>query len=1458
MFWSGVIGVVFLLLQGTTASTCYSESIYLLAVNSQPLGGTTETLCVQLRPINTLSVKVILNHKGTGRILLKDSHIGHDDYRCVQFQVPDVNMETETVINLEINEGPVFLNKTTKILIKPRKELIIIQTDKPIYKPGQTVKFRIVSLNSDFLNYNQMFSIIELKDPNSNRIGQWLQLSTVKGLLDLSYPTSPKAAYGIYTITAMNEKNDAITQSFEIKDYVLPKFEVTVQLPPVVSILESSATLEICAKYTYGKPVNGSVKAVLCRNSYKYWWFSSSSDQPPDICKNINMMTGKSGCASTLIDLNDFALTSAQYQDVIQANADVEEYGTGVVLSGSSSMSITANILTITFEDSPPAFKLGIQYEGKIKVTNWDSTPMKNKEVYLNIRYGDKSIVKKLLTDVNGIARFTLETSLWGLTTVTLEAKTQEANQVFNMVGNTRTPYYPTAYLSLEPFYSKSMSFITLEQPAKPFSCNKNAVVTARYLIQGSGLKQQQHDLHFYYMVVSRGRVVQYGHSEIHVRPRRENRGQVSFRLQRVELLAPVAQVVIYTILANGEVIADSMDFPVEQCLPNKVSLNFRCTSELPGSQTPMVLKAYPGSLCSVRAVDQSVLLLSPEKELTIQSVFDLLPVQTLSGYPYNIIDEDMNPCSNNPGIMPFGLFRSSMPIYYPDNGKIDVYNIFRAIGLKIISNAVIKKPTICYGPMLYRKDAVVMDEMALPMAMSFAPTSGMAGAEVAPSAQPITTIRTFFPETWIWDLVPIGKSGMKRVNKTVPDSITTWEAEAFCTSPIGFGVAPRVELTAFQPFFVSLTMPSSVIRGEVFVLKATVFSYLQTCMMIKVTLAESQQFTAEVLQSCTKTCCMCADESLTFSWNIKALVLGELEISVTAEAVQSSEMCGNNKVMVPQRGRIDTVINTLQVLAEGTKHTKTFNVLLCPSDSVIQKTVSLDLPLVYVSDSATASVSVLGDLMGRALKNLDSLLAMPYGCGEQNMLLFAPNIFILQYLESSSQLTPEIRSKAEIFLVSGYQRELTYKHNDGSYSAFGMSDPSGNTWLTAFVMKSFGSAKHYIFIDQVFVDQAGAWLRTQQQTNGCFASVGQLFHMDMKGGVNDEVTLSAYIIAALLELGTSTDDPVVANGLWCLKTAYPDLTSTYALALLSYTFSLAKDQDMKNTLLSILNNKAITSVNGRHWSRDNVQAVDSLEVEMTSYVLLAVLTEPMLPGYDISYAASIVQWLAQQQNAFGGFASTQDTVVALQALALYSTATFSPTGNVIVTVTSESGESIEFTVDQSNRLLYQESELEEIPSEYLVKAEGQGCVYAQFTLNYNIPPEPTYPSFSISATTRGECSLPNPTIYVIVNIKYIGIRDQTNMVIINVKLLSGFKLEEGSVKQLNSMISNGSVKSVDTADGNVIIYLNNLRQDEPMSYSLVIVREFEVQNLKPAVLKVYDYYETGDQAVTEYTSPCV
>lgn len=123
-------------------------------------------------------------------------------------------------------------------------------------------------------------------------------------------------------------------------------------------------------------------------------------------------------------------------------------------------------------------------------------------------------------------------------------------------------------------------------------------------------------------------------------------------------------------------------------------------------------------------------------------------------------------------------------------------------------------------------------------------------------------------------------------------------------------------------------------------------------------------------------------------------------------------------------------------------------------------------------------------------MKNIDQLIRKPYGCGEQNMLNFVPNIVIMDYLQSTNQLTPAVQSKAKRFMELGYQRQLSFKHDDGSYSAFGKSDKIGSTWLTAFVVRSFLQAERHIQVEQKIILDALDWLRDNQAANGSFPEV--------------------------------------------------------------------------------------------------------------------------------------------------------------------------------------------------------------------------------------------------------------------------------------------------------------------------------------------------------------------------------
>lgn len=95
-------------------------------------------------------------------------------------------------------------------------------------------------------------------------------------------------------------------------------------------------------------------------------------------------------------------------------------------------------------------------------------------------------------------------------------------------------------------------------------------------------------------------------------------------------------------------------------------------------------------------------------------------------------------------------------------------------------------------------------------------------------------------------------ESGTVNTAVKVPDTITTWDADAFCLSSEGFGLAPGLQFTVFQPFFLELILPYSIIRGEQFQLKATVFSYLTKCIMVRCFLLFSSRQTIPDTTVCT------------------------------------------------------------------------------------------------------------------------------------------------------------------------------------------------------------------------------------------------------------------------------------------------------------------------------------------------------------------------------------------------------------------------------------------------------------------------------------------------------------------------------------------------------------------------------------------------------------------------------
>jgi hypothetical protein len=65
---------------------------------------------------------------------------------------------------------------------------------------------------------------------------------------------------------------------------------------------------------------------------------------------------------------------------------------------------------------------------------------------------------------------------------------------------------------------------------------------------------------------------------------------------------------------------------------------------------------------------------------------------------------------------------------------------------------------------------------------------------------------------------------------------------------------------------------------------------------------------------------------------------------------------------------------------------------------------------------------------MGPAMSNLDNLVELPTGCGEQNMIKFAPLVSVTKYLSDTSQLSAKITNLAQEYLKIGKLRHFFQK----------------------------------------------------------------------------------------------------------------------------------------------------------------------------------------------------------------------------------------------------------------------------------------------------------------------------------------------------------------------------------------------------------------------------------------------
>ncbi|MEA1985714.1 MAG: alpha-2-macroglobulin family protein [Euryarchaeota archaeon] len=1282
------------------------------------------------------------------------------------FDVPEVEEGSYTLTATPVGSDTAFTTTVQVVQNNP----IFIETDKPIYKPGQTIHGRLLCLNNNLVPLVQE-TIVEITDAKGIKVFKDKLTSNKYGVASFDLPLASELNLGTWKVKATSGSSTSVVD-IQVEKYVLPKFDLDISTTQDWFLVDDPITGTVSADYFFGKDVVGEVSIEASRyvgTWEEYATFSSSLDE-----------------GSVEFELPAVEYVAGTYgaggQGSLMLNIMVTDTG-GHSEEMTKLLTIAQSPLVLQLIPESSSIKPGMPLQVLVVTRDPGSSPVET-DVSVTARFRDRNYDEitrqESVTTENGAALLTFE--------VPEDVQSVALSATADGVQTSET---------LQAAYSPTASYIHISQVSEGVPEVGDTISFKVYSTNPGTV---------FYDVFANGRTVYSATSD---------EPQISIPV--TPHMSPTAKVVAYMINPNNEVSADTLPFDVQFSSQVNLSAGFGSEQVSPGDNVSVDLNAEGQSMIGLSIVDESVYALN-EGRLNLKQVFDELETRF------------MEPQAE------------AHPTWYQEGA----YDVIERAGMTVLASPGIDVPQVEMD-MPEEEGGMVLFEMAVdearPMMAKNAmaegdTTSAMDGGE-EPLAE-VERVRQFFPETWVWmpDILTDGQ-GHAHLDLTAPDSITNWRMHAVSSGPSGIGIS-EADLTVFQDFFIDPDLPYAVVRGEEFPVQVQVYNYLDTPQQVHLTLSGADWF--DLVGSGQQEVNVDANSVSKVSFTIQPTEVGTWTLELTGQTTE----------------RADAVRKVIIVKAEGATRELVDNGVLKAGSVQLDAT----LPPEMVPDSGMVRVSFTPSIVAQTISGVDDLLGMPYGCGEQNMMLFSTDVEVLRYLKATGQENPEIRAKAETYIITGYQRQLTFRHRDGSFSAFGESDAEGSLWLTAFVLSQFSGARDVTTIDEGILWEAADWIESHQQANGSWESVGFVIHQDMMGGLSGTYALTAYTTLALEEYGQASP-AAMANAQQYLEDHLDEQDDPYALAI--GTLVLQKlDSSHSDEALNQLLALAKEDEDGTYWGYDVApMPVDnrygylppnSKNVETTAYATLALIEA------DHPTASSALKWIAAQRNANGGFSSTQDTVMAFRAL--MTAAAYA--GRDIDATVSVQGDGIAITtinIDTANYDVVHIIEIPENVSEVKLSMEGSGEVNYQLLRKYNVilPEIIEHDEIEMDVQYDSTDVAVNDIVTVDVRVKYNGMQgiegivQSSGMMIVDIAVPTGFTPVTSS---LDALKDDGTITRYEIAGRKEVLYIDELMQGEEINFQLQMRAMFPVKALVQES-SAYSYYspevkaEVGGMNVT-------
>nr|BAV92794.1 complement C4 isoform-B [Triakis scyllium] len=1411
--------------------------------------------------------------------------------------------------------------KLVPLLLSSKKGYIFIQTDKPIYTPSETVKYRIFTLDHYMRPVTANIEVTIYNSKNVQFPGLFVRSGKVfKRQLKIPDIAEP----GIWRIEAQFSElpMSMVSTKFEVKEFVLPSFKVEVKSAEMFYLItREEFEFTVSADYTYGERVDGMayVRFGVIDETGKLAYLRGLEQQ-------LQLKKRVAGATLKTAELFE-KIKPLQANDLVGHNF----YMAVTVFETSSGQMEEIEIKHIKFVSSPYVIDLTktsgyfvpkVPFSVLVQVTYPDGSPASGVPVKLE---GGKL----QHTEENGQTVLTMQTPA-GTDSLVVKVKAGDGTRGREISEATKT---------VRIYRSESKSYLHVSvphqvlDPGNLFSADVTAVIP-----EGSGNVK-----YYYYMIINKGKVL--------TMDRILKTAVTKLTLPLSIAMVPAFRLVLYYYIHVGgktEMVANSAWIDVKDVCEGKITIN-NLPNEYysPGSRATLHIETEDKGSLSIAIVDTAIYILNNKYKLTPSKVFEEMNSYDLGctfgggadsshvfmdaglAFISNVGTSEARlgySCKTDGGRKKRSLdfqaqYVGKLSHYTNDTLKKCCTDGLTAIPMHLSCEDRVKRVkedecrkvflTCCeFGVELRNNQSAKLAELGR--------TAG--NNEDSFFDESSVRLRSYFPQSWEWRTLPILRKGLQKLTVSIPDSITTWEIQAVgMFEEKGFCVAEPKKMKVFRPFFVALRLPYSVKRNEQMEVRAILYNYLEEDITMKVYMKPVDSLCSPATgEKNTRTVVVKANAAYPIYFSVVPLAIGTIPIAVVA---------------YHEDGMIsDAISKNLKVVGEGVIKTEERSIAINPRGKSSYEIIE-EVPTNMVPDTNSfLYIRARGEVMGETVENsltpegIDKLIRQPRGCAEQTSMYMSPTVFAVKYLDKSEQwlsLKAERKDEALRHIEEGYNRILEFKKSDGSYGAW-LHRPS-SIWLTAFIVKILSIVQTQVSVKPEHVQQSALYLVQKQSATGYFNDPNPVIHREMQGGIGgreSKISMTAFVTIALVHsLPSFQPDSVkkqdveesIARAYKFLARELDNIRRPYVMAITAYAFALLDPESSEARLADdkLKQMEDYDKANDtRHWKADGkslhveeaqqwkVPSASAITVEATSYALLQAVARK-----DLQYANAIVKWLTEQRNYGGGFRSTQDTVVALEALSEYSIATFQRQEvdiEFVFSSPSRSGKE-KLRLNQNNALIQDELKFP-LGESINIQLSGKGNGTLTFLKTYYCLTQPknTCDYFRLEVTVKGKVEYSALTEYPdyedygeplaadqpLDGIGWFDLRSRRKrdvpmddkaetlyyevcawhvpdgedsqrtfgMAIVDISLLSGFEPEHADLDKLKNLVDK-YIDSYEFKDGRILLYLETVTEHK-QCFVFGARQIFPIGLIQPASATLYDYYNPETKCAIFYNAP--